>query len=124
MKRFSVGRVFEMAMEIKPRTINGAIMSVHGRRDFVLLQLRNGSLELSVDNGKGIITTTYTPFSPWSFCDGQWHSIQCKFPDTLVHKLFVDLSLCNYLLFITIFFTLLLYKHFPTFKNLSLIKNQ
>uniref|UniRef100_A0A0P4VVW3 Laminin subunit alpha n=1 Tax=Scylla olivacea TaxID=85551 RepID=A0A0P4VVW3_SCYOL len=76
LKRFSVGRVFEMAMEIKPRAINGAIMSVHGRRDFVLLQLRNGSLELSVDNGKGIITTTYTPVSPWSFCDGQWHSVQ------------------------------------------------
>ncbi|MPC51629.1 Laminin subunit alpha-1 [Portunus trituberculatus] len=63
-------------MEIKPRAISGAIMSVHGRRDFVLLQLKNGSLELSVDNGKGIITTTYTPLSPWSFCDGQWHSVQ------------------------------------------------
>lgn len=78
VKRFSVGRVFEMTMEIKPRSINGVITSVHGRRDFVLLQLRNGSLELSVDNGKGIITATYEPSSPWSFCDGKWHSVQCK----------------------------------------------
>ncbi|XP_050725715.1 laminin subunit alpha-like isoform X5 [Eriocheir sinensis] len=76
LKRFSVGRVFEMTMEIKPRSINGVITSVHGRRDFVLLQLRNGSLELSVDNGKGIITATYAPSSPWSFCDGKWHSVQ------------------------------------------------
>ena len=74
-KRYSVGRVFEMTMEIKPRTVNGVLVSVHGRRDFVLLQLKNGSLELSVDNGRGIFTTTYTPSFQMSFCDGKWHSV-------------------------------------------------
>lgn len=75
-QRFSVGRVFEMKMDIKPRKNNGVIMSVHGRRDFVLLQLRNGSVELTVDNGKGEIVNRYTPPSPWSICDGKWHTIQ------------------------------------------------
>ncbi|XP_042212496.1 laminin subunit alpha-like isoform X1 [Homarus americanus] len=75
-KRFSVGRVFEMTMDIKPRTIDGVLASVHGRRDFVMLHLKNGTVELSVDNGKGIITAKYTPPSPWMLCDGKWHSIQ------------------------------------------------
>ncbi|XP_047502805.1 laminin subunit alpha-like isoform X1 [Penaeus chinensis] len=75
-QRFSVGRVFEMKMDIKPRKNNGVIMSVHGRRDFVLLQLRNGSVELTVDNGKGEIVNRYTPSSPWTICDGKWHTIQ------------------------------------------------
>lgn len=75
-KRFSVGRVFEMTLDIKPRKNNGVIMSVHGRRDFVMLQLRDGAVELSVDNGKGIITAKYTLPSPWMMCDGAWHSIQ------------------------------------------------
>ncbi|XP_069164876.1 laminin subunit alpha isoform X2 [Procambarus clarkii] len=75
-KRFSVGRVFEMTLDIKPRVNSGVIASVHGRRDFVILQLRNGSVELSVDNGKGIITAKYTPTHPWVLCDGNWHSIQ------------------------------------------------
>lgn len=65
-------------MDIKPRKNNGVIMSVHGRRDFVLLQLRNGSVELTVDNGKGEIVNRYTPSSPWTICDGKWHTIQGK----------------------------------------------
>lgn len=77
-KRFSVGRVFEMTMEVKPRKNNGVIASVHGKRDFVLLQLNNGTLELKVDNGKGVMVVQYKPASPWSFCDGQWHSIKCE----------------------------------------------
>ncbi|XP_069936947.1 laminin subunit alpha-like isoform X4 [Cherax quadricarinatus] len=75
-KRFSVGRVFEMTLDVKPRKNSGVIASVHGRRDFVILQLNNGSVELSVDNGKGVITARYTPPSPWMLCDGNWHSIQ------------------------------------------------
>lgn len=78
-KRFSVGRVFEMTMDIKPRKNSGVIASVHGRRDFVMLQLKDGSVELSVDNGKGIITARYTPSSPWMLCDGNWHSIQGRY---------------------------------------------
>ncbi|XP_071537849.1 laminin subunit alpha isoform X2 [Panulirus ornatus] len=76
LKKFNVGRVFEMTMDIKPRKNSGVIASVHGRRDFVLLQLKDGSVELTVDNGKGPIIARYTPSSPWMLCDGNWHSIQ------------------------------------------------
>ncbi|XP_064094479.1 laminin subunit alpha-like isoform X2 [Macrobrachium nipponense] len=75
-KRFSVGRVFEMSLDVKPRKNSGVIMSVHGRRDFVLLQLKDGAIEFSVDNGKGVITARYTLPSPWMICDGEWHTIQ------------------------------------------------
>ena len=78
-EKFNVGRVFEMSLEIKPRVQNGVIMSVHGRRDFVMLQLKDGNVEFSVDNGKGIISSTYIPSNPFGMCDGNWHSISGNF---------------------------------------------
>ncbi|CAL4060446.1 unnamed protein product [Meganyctiphanes norvegica] len=74
--RFSVGRVFELSMDVKPRRNTGVLMSVHGKRDFVMLQMKDGVVSLSVDNGKGIITAKYEPVTPWSLCDGRWHSVK------------------------------------------------
>ncbi|RXG51382.1 Laminin subunit alpha-4 [Armadillidium vulgare] len=74
--KFHVGLKFEMYLEIKPRKNTGVIMSVHGRRDFILLQLRDGVIELKVDNGKGIIGTQFNLSNAYHICDGGWHSIQ------------------------------------------------
>lgn len=54
-------------------------MSVHGRKDFILLQLNEGMLELKVDNGKGIIVAQVNMSNPYQICDGEWHTIESKF---------------------------------------------
>merc|ERR1719481_2570701 len=63
-----------MSMAVRPRTNNGVIMSVHGRRDFLMLQMRNGVVELSADNGGGIIRATIEPPTQHYFCNGEWHN--------------------------------------------------
>ncbi|KAF2360979.1 Laminin G domain [Trinorchestia longiramus] len=74
--RFSVGHQFQLTMEVKPRVNNAVIMSIHGRRDFLLLQLSNGSFEFSADNGRGIIKAAIAPIDPYAFCDGNWHRLE------------------------------------------------
>jgi len=73
---FRVGVVIDIKLDIRPRKTSGVLMSVHGRRDFLLLQMVNGVLKFSVDNGKGAISAQYTPPHEYYFCDGQWHTIQ------------------------------------------------
>ncbi|XP_046389625.1 laminin subunit alpha [Ischnura elegans] len=72
---FKVGIKIEIAMDIKPRNITGILMSVHGKRDFLVLQMVNGVIKFTVDNGKGAISAAYVPPHPHFFCDGQWHTI-------------------------------------------------
>ena len=76
MENFRVGLDINIAMEIKPRSTSGILMSVHGRRDFLLLQMVNGALIFSVDNGRGPIVATYIPPQEHHLCDGKWHYIQ------------------------------------------------
>ena len=74
-KRFRVGLNFELTMMIKPRSTNGILAGVTGRRDYLLLQMVNGSVHFIVDNGRGAITTVFEPDHPEQLCDGQWHRI-------------------------------------------------
>ena len=73
---FRVGLDIDIRMEIKPRSTSGILMSVHGRRDFLILQMVNGSLIFSVDNGRGPIVTTFLPQHEHHLCDGKWHYIE------------------------------------------------
>ncbi|XP_017779043.1 PREDICTED: laminin subunit alpha isoform X2 [Nicrophorus vespilloides] len=75
-ERFKVGTELDVKMDIKPRNLSGLIMAVHGRRDYFVLELDEGALRLTVDNGKGPIITRYQPTESHLFCDGHWHSIQ------------------------------------------------
>lgn len=64
-----------ISMEIKPRTVDGILVAMLTRKNFLLLEIKNGSISFSVDNGRGLISTSYTPPSPYYLCDGQWHRI-------------------------------------------------
>lgn len=76
VENFRVGLDIDISMEIKPRGTSGILMSVHGRRDFLLLQMVNGALIFSVDNGRGPIVATYIPPHEHHMCDGKWHYVQ------------------------------------------------
>ncbi|XP_065337904.1 laminin subunit alpha [Cloeon dipterum] len=74
---FKVGIEIQIKLEIRPRSNNGILMSVHGKGDFFVLQLIDGAVKASVNNGKKTsFSTTYTPPTPYHLCDGKWHTIQ------------------------------------------------
>lgn len=75
---FRVGLEIDIKMEIKPRNVSGLLISVHGKKDYLVLEMVNGTIRLTVENGKGPISTSFQPNNPYYFCDGQWHSIQGK----------------------------------------------
>lgn len=74
--RFKVGIDVTIDLEIRPRTTNALLMSVHGKKSYFILQLIDGAVDLVVDNGDGPFNTTWTPSKDENLCDGEWHSIQ------------------------------------------------
>ncbi|KAK0176557.1 hypothetical protein PV328_000678 [Microctonus aethiopoides] len=74
--KFTVGRSVDIQMDIKPRATSGHLLSVHGRRDFLLLEMINGTIKFLVKTAKGPIETSFIPTTPHSLCDGHWHNIR------------------------------------------------
>jgi len=74
-KRFRVGLNFDITMMIKPRNLTGVLVAVKGRRDYLILQMVDGAIQFSVDNGRGAITAVFKPNDQFEFCNGQWHEI-------------------------------------------------
>lgn len=84
MDKFTVGRSVDIQMDIKPRSTSGHLLSVHGKRDFLLLEMVNGTIKFLVKTTKGPIETSFVPKMPNSLCDGNWHNIRGNF--LLTHK--------------------------------------
>ncbi|XP_071119471.1 laminin subunit alpha-like [Haliotis cracherodii] len=74
--KFKVGLDLLIRVEIKPRSVTGLILAVHGRGDYLVLQMVDGKIILRADNGMGAITTSFTPSTSNSLCDGKWHVIK------------------------------------------------
>ncbi|KAK9871509.1 hypothetical protein WA026_012880 [Henosepilachna vigintioctopunctata] len=74
--KFHVGQTFNIKLDIKPRLDTGILISVHGRKDYFILEMVNGSMKLTAENGLGPITAIFEPKTPYYFCDGNWHNIQ------------------------------------------------
>jgi len=54
------------------------LIAVHGKKDYVVLEMVDGHLRLVVENGKGPVVATYIPpgNNSYTLCDGEWHEIQ------------------------------------------------
>ncbi|KAH0550044.1 laminin subunit alpha [Cotesia glomerata] len=76
MDKFSVGRSVDIQMDIKPRSASGHLLSVHGKRHFLLLEMVNGTIRFLMKTTKGPIETSFEPKMPNSLCDGNWHIIR------------------------------------------------
>ncbi|XP_058457360.1 laminin subunit alpha [Malaya genurostris] len=74
-EKFKVGTELTVSMDIKPRSSTGLLMSVHGKRAFFVLELINGNISLTVNNGDEPFTAMYVPDSSENLCDGQWRTI-------------------------------------------------
>lgn len=74
--RFKVGVEATISFDIKPRTLNGLLLSVHGKNAMFALQMINGTINFTVDNGGGPFTTVFHPDEKQNFCDGEWHTVR------------------------------------------------
>lgn len=74
-EKFKVGTELTVSMDIKPRSTTGLLMSVHGKRAFFVLELVNGNISLTVNNGDEPFTAMYIPDPSENLCDGQWRTI-------------------------------------------------
>lgn len=84
-EKLRVGTDIRISMQIKARTQNGLLMSVHGKKALLIIQLLNGTVSFVVDNGDRIFETVFVPENK-NLCDGEWHSIvaiKTKFVITL-----------------------------------------
>ncbi|XP_070555377.1 laminin subunit alpha-like [Ptychodera flava] len=75
--RFKVALDLEFSVKIKPRVLSGVILSVQSPRgDFLSLEMVDGNLMVSADNGAGEFKTDYVAPKNTHLCDGQWHDIK------------------------------------------------
>ena len=74
-RRYRVGLDFGITMQIKPRNISGLVLAIQGRKDYLILQMVDGTMTFQVDNGRGPITAIFKPEDPFQFCDGNWHEV-------------------------------------------------
>ncbi|CAG0878724.1 unnamed protein product [Darwinula stevensoni] len=74
---FHVGKSIKLKLQIKPRTTSGVLLSVTNPevKDFMTLEMINGSVKFTVDNGAGPFWATYTSPEEYGLCDGEWHTI-------------------------------------------------
>ncbi|XP_063394216.1 laminin subunit alpha [Cydia fagiglandana] len=73
---FRVGISLSISMEIKPRNTTGLLLAVHGKKDYLVLELLEHEVVVNVENGKGEFHASYKLAEPTSLCDGNWHKIQ------------------------------------------------
>lgn len=78
--KFNVGRVIDIEMDIKPRSSSGVLVTIHGRNDYVILEMVNGTIKFLVKAAKGQVETSFDVATPNTLCDGKWHNIrgECK----------------------------------------------
>lgn len=76
LKAYKIGLLFDIKLDIKPRVDTGLIIASFGKKDYLILEMVHGTMKLTVENGKGPVTTSYKPPNRYYFCDGNWHSIQ------------------------------------------------
>ena len=73
--RFQVGLNIKISLSIKPRHPSGLILAVHGNKDYIVLQMINGTVKFTVNNGHGPFSSTFSASGPFDLCDGNWHTI-------------------------------------------------
>lgn len=111
--KFSLGKEINISMEIKPRSVDGILVAMLTKKNFLILEMKNGSISFSVDTGKGSISTSFTPASPYFLCDGQWHRVTGLYIFNMINfqayvNVYLTYSVCYNLTVIIIILSLMI----------------
>jgi hypothetical protein len=70
----------QVKMEIKPRNQSGVLLYMGSIKpnspDFLMLELIEGRIQLTMDNGNGPLKAEIGGLQPLNTCDGQWHTVE------------------------------------------------
>uniref|UniRef100_A0A182WTH0 Uncharacterized protein n=1 Tax=Anopheles quadriannulatus TaxID=34691 RepID=A0A182WTH0_ANOQN len=84
-RNFNVGKFVEIELEVRTSEMNGILMSVADQINgfpALSLEISNGNIILSVDNGDGNPTRLSTSLpSKYTLCDNRWHNISALYED-------------------------------------------
>ncbi|ETN59454.1 laminin, alpha 1/2 [Anopheles darlingi] len=84
-RNFNVGKFVEIELEVRTSETNGILMSVADQINgfpALSLEVSNGNIILSVDNGDGNPTRLSTSLpSKYTLCDNRWHNISALYED-------------------------------------------
>ena len=72
--KYRVGDKVKIDMKIRPRSRSGVLLSVSSKMDFLILQIVDGAILFTVDNGGGPFNVSIKPET--ALCDGKWHTLQ------------------------------------------------
>ncbi|XP_060809379.1 laminin subunit alpha [Amyelois transitella] len=75
VNHFRVGNEVGIAMEVKPRNSTGLLLSVYGKKDYLVIELLENSVVARVENGMGPFQASFNFGENFSLCDGKWHTI-------------------------------------------------
>lgn len=75
MENFKVGEEVSISMEVRPRNSTGLLLSVHGKKDYLVLEMLENEVAATVENGNGPFRATYKLANNYTLCDGNWHKI-------------------------------------------------
>lgn len=60
---------------MKPRTADAILFSVYGPNSMFVLELIDGTLNLTMHNGDGPFSALFIPENGQNLCDGEWHTV-------------------------------------------------
>ncbi|CAH0382822.1 unnamed protein product [Bemisia tabaci] len=93
--KLKVPNEFDVKLDFKARNISGFMLGVFSKhKDFLSLQMIDGKIKFSVENGNGVISASFEPPEKHFFCNGEWHSLQAVKAKNVVslsvNKVFVE----------------------------------
>ena len=92
MDRYSPGKKVEIIMNIKPRSPSGLLLSVHGKKDYLILEMVNGTIKFIVKTSQGLLETSNDMSKKINLCDGGWHSIKGIYKIIFINNEFLTLK--------------------------------
>uniref|UniRef100_A0AAY4DVF4 Laminin subunit alpha 2 n=1 Tax=Denticeps clupeoides TaxID=299321 RepID=A0AAY4DVF4_9TELE len=81
---YKVGLEVLVELEFRTSKSSGVLLGVSSQTGGMGIEIHNGKLLFSADNGAGRFTATYVPAEEAGLCDGQWHKVSAN---KLKHRL-------------------------------------
>ncbi|KAJ8738019.1 hypothetical protein PYW08_000614 [Mythimna loreyi] len=75
LDKFNVGDEVSISMEIRPRNSTGLLLSVSGKKHYLVLELLDNEVVATVDNGHKAFSASFSLGNKFALCDGNWHKI-------------------------------------------------
>lgn len=83
-KFFHIDQTLELSLQFRTSEQNGILLSVSNPRNSPALavELQNGAIVMTTDNGYGTVTNVTNNLSDFALCNNQWHNVTAVYTST------------------------------------------